>query len=257
MRTVVVTGSASGIGRATAELFRGRQERVIGVDRHDADVEVDLATAEGRAAMVDQVARLSGGTIDGLVAGAGVSGPPGDVVVAVNYFGAVATLDGLRPLLARGHEPAAVAIASNSASTQEGCPADLVEACLAGDEATARDLAAPDRHGVSSYPASKLALARWVRRRAPTPDWIGAGIRLNAVAPGYIATPMTAGAEGFMFDLGDAFPIPIGRAGTASEVASLLAYLLGPEAGFFCGSVVYMDGGTDAAVRADDWPDRR
>ena len=54
--------------------------------------------------------------------------------------------------------------------------------------------------------------------------------------------------------LGDIYPIPIGRAGQADEVAGLLAYLLSPAAGFFCGSVLTMDGGTDAALRADDWP---
>jgi len=53
------------------------------------------------------------------------------------------------------------------------------------------------------------------------------------------------------------FPIPIGRPGRPEEIASLLAYLLSPDAGFFCGSVVFADGGSDAAVRADDYPTPR
>ncbi len=65
---------------------------------------------------------------------------------------------------------------------------------------------------------------------------------------------MTAGTEDFVLGLGDVFPIPAARAGTADEVAALLAYLLGPDAGFFCGPVVCMDGGTDAALRAEHWP---
>jgi NAD(P)-dependent dehydrogenase (short-subunit alcohol dehydrogenase family) len=110
---------------------------------------------------------------------------------------------------------------------------------------------------VSAYPATKLALAHWVRRRAVSEDWIGSGIRLNAIAPGFIDTPMTEDAKGFILSLGDVYPIPAQRAGTPAEVAALIAYLLGPEAGFFCGSVVFMDGGTDAALRPTDWPTPR
>jgi NAD(P)-dependent dehydrogenase (short-subunit alcohol dehydrogenase family) len=106
------------------------------------------------------------------------------------------------------------------------------------------------------YPATKLALARWVRRSAVSEAWAGSGIRLNAVAPGFIATPMTAGTEDFVLGLGDVYPVPQRRAGQPEEVAGLLAYLLSPEAAFFCGSVVFMDGGTDAAVRPDR-PDPR
>ena len=93
-----------------------------------------------------------------------------------------------------------------------------------------------------------------MRRNAVTSDWIGAGIRLNAVSPGVIDTPMTEGQLDFIFGIPDVFPIPIQRPGRADEVAGFLAYLLSPDAGFFCGSVLFMDGGSDAATRADDWP---
>jgi NAD(P)-dependent dehydrogenase (short-subunit alcohol dehydrogenase family) len=213
-------------------------------------VVADLATPEGRAAMVDAVAEQSGRSLDGVVAAAGITHDDGALVTSVNYFGAVATLEGLRPMLAQARG-AAIAVSSNSSTTQPGLSSAHVDACLAGDEAAARAAAG---HGVAAYGASKLALARWVRRQAVTPGWIGAGIRLNAVAPGFIATPMTAGTEDFIMGLGDVYPIPIGRAGHDTEVAALLAFLLSPAAGFFCGSVVTMDGGTDAALRADDWP---
>jgi len=256
MGTVVVTGVAGGIGAATASLLVRTGHRVIGVDvpGSGADVEADLATPEGRAAMVAAVGESAAGAVDGVVAGAGVQGKPGDLTVSVNYFGAVATLAGLRPLLARGRHPSAVAIASNSATTQPGVPVDVAEACLAGDEDEARRLAAGDRHGLGAYAAAKLALARWVRRHAPGDDWVREGIRLNAVAPGFIATPMTEGIGDMVFGLGDVYPMPMGRAGTAAEVAALLAFLLGPDAAFFCGSVLTMDGGTEAALRPDDWP---
>jgi len=254
VRTIVITGSAGGIGSATRRRLEAEGHRVVGVDVRDAEVIADLATPAGRTAMVDEVTAACDGVLDGLVAGAGVNGQPGELTVSINYFGAVATLAGLRPLLARGDEPKAVAISSNSVTTQAGYPMAMTEACLADDEAEARRLGEADAQGLTAYPAAKLALARWVRRHAVGADWIGAGIRLNAIAPGFIRTPMTAGIEEFIFSLGDIFPMPIGRPGDADEVAALLAYLLGPDASFFCGSVLFMDGGTDAALRGEDWP---
>jgi NAD(P)-dependent dehydrogenase (short-subunit alcohol dehydrogenase family) len=250
MATIAITGAAGGIGRATRSRLERDGHRVIGVDVADAEVVADLSTPTGRDAMVAAVADACGGALDGLVAGAGTMDDA--LAIPVNYFGAVATLEGLRPLLARGTEPSAIAISSNSTTTAPGLPAAIVDACLAGDEARAQDAA---RAGFAyAYAGSKLALARWVRRHAVTADWIGAGIRLNAVAPGVIATPMTEGQLDFIFGIPEVFPIPIQRAGTPEEVAGFLAYLLSSEAGFFCGSVLFMDGGSDAATRSDDWP---
>jgi NAD(P)-dependent dehydrogenase (short-subunit alcohol dehydrogenase family) len=255
VRTICITGSAGGIGAATRVRLENAGARVIGVDVRDAEVIADLSTPAGRDAMVAAVGAQSGGALDGLVAAAGIMGTE-PLVVAINYFGAIATLDGLRPLLARGTDASAVAISSNSTTTTPGLPNALVDVILAADEtaALAATGAAP---GVFAYPASKLALARYVRHHAPTPDWIGAGIRLNAIAPGVIETPMTKNDLEFIFSIPDVFPVPIGRPGRPDEIASLLAYLLSPDAGFFCGSVVFADGGTDATVRADDYPSPR
>lgn len=255
MRTVCITGSASGLGAATRARLEKDGQRVIGVDMHDAEVVTDLSTPEGRDAMVAGVTEASGGALDGLVAAAGIMGNQ-PLVVAVNYFGAIATLAGLRPLLARGTDASAVAISSNSTTTTPGLPMDLVNTIRAGDEAAALE-ATSQAPGVFAYPASKLALARYVRHHATTPDWIGAGIRLNAIAPGVIETPMTKNDLEFIFSIPEVFPIPIGRPGRPEEMASLLAFLLSPDAGFFCGSVVFSDGGSDAAVRADDFPTAR
>jgi NAD(P)-dependent dehydrogenase (short-subunit alcohol dehydrogenase family) len=250
--TIAITGSAGGIGRATRHRLEREGHRVIGIDRVDADVIADLSTLEGRQAMVTGVTAACDGRLDGLVAGAGIMSDDEGLVVSINYFGAVTTLEGLRPLLAGGANPSAVAISSNSTTTQPGLASELIEVCLAGDEPAA--VAAAGRYRGSGYAASKLALARWVRQHAGGRDWAGQGIRLNAVAPGLIATPMTEQSMDFIMSLGDVFPIPQGRAGQPEEVAGLLAYLLSPDATFFCGSVIFMDGGTDAAVRADDWP---
>src|SRR5690349_8344849 len=165
MGTVAITGSAGGIGGALARRLTGEGHTVIGIDVRDADVLADLATPAGRAAMVDEVTARSGGALDGLVAAAGVTHDDGALVTSINYFGAVATLEGLRPLLAGRPGASAVAVSSNSTTTQPGLPVGEVEACLAGDEAAAR---AGAGHGIGSYAATKLALARWVRRRAVT-----------------------------------------------------------------------------------------
>ena len=251
MGTIAVTGSAGGIGSALRARLEAEGRTVIGVDVRDAEVIADLSTPDGRAAMIAGVTEASGGVLDGLVAAAGVTHDDGALVTSINYFGAVATLEGLRPLLAGRAGASAVAVSSNSTTTQPGLSLEHVEACLAGDEAAARAVAG---HGVGAYGASKLALARWVRRQAVTQPWIGSGIRLNAVAPGFIDTPMTTDQRDFILGLGEIYPIPIGRAGQAREVAGLLAYLLSSDAGFFVGSVLTMDGGTDAALRADHWP---
>ena len=258
MATIAITGSAGGMGVATRAVLESQGHRVIGVDVRDAEVVADLSNADGRMAMVAGVIKECGGVLDGLVAAAGISsnGTNEELVISINFFGAVAALTGLRGCLAKGTNPSAIAISSNSTTSQTGIPLAAVEACLADDEPAARAAAKPA--AMCGYPASKLALAHWVRQQAPTENWIGSGIRLNAIAPGLIDTPMTGGGMvEAVLGMGEMYPVPIKRAGTADEIAGLLAYLLSPAAGFFVGSVVFMDGGTDAVLRTRDWPSAR
>ena len=257
MGTVCVTGSAGGIGAAVRRALEGAGHAVVGVDLRDAEVTADLATLEGRAAMVAGVeSAVRGGALDGFVAGAGVQGAGARLVVGVNYFGAVATLEGLRPLLARSGDAAAVALSSNSATVLPTVDPAVVVACDAGDEPAA--VAAAERAGAfADYPSTKLALARWVRRQAPTAAWIGAGIRLNAVAPGPTATAMVDGLPVDPLSVGDAYPVPIGRMATPEEQAAVIAFLLSPEASYVAGAVLPVDGGGEAAARGEDWPSPR
>lgn len=257
-RTVVVTGSASGMGAATRAVLEADGQRVIGVDLRDADVVADLSSPAGRQGAIDEIESLAGGALDGLVTWAGVAGltdVPGSLLASVNYFGTVELLTGLRPLLATGDRPAAVAISSNSTTCQPGVPMDLVERLLDGDEAEAR-VAADVAGALVTYPATKIAVARWARRHAPTEEWAGAGITLNVVAPGAVETPMldATRADVTIGAFIDSFPIPVGRKGRADELAAFVRFLLGPDARFFCGSVVFVDGGTDALLRADSVP---
>src|SRR5260370_5189566 len=191
-RTYVVTGTASGIGAATAQYLLERGSRVIGCDLHDADVIADLATIEGRAKLVDGVIRLCGGRIDAIVANAG-GGPP-ETMLAVNFFGAVATLEGLRPLLNASPAPRAVMV-SSVASIGPAVP-EIVEACLSMDEpaaiAAGRAAIAAGKGPLDLYGSAKHAMNCWWRRVAGRPEWAGAGIPLNVVAPGLMDTPAAA-----------------------------------------------------------------
>ncbi len=260
MKTIAITGAASGIGAALKKRLEGEGQRVISIDIQQADIVADLATSDGRQAAIAGILESCGGVLDGLVTCAGLSGlpdRPGSLLVSLNYFGTIELLEGLRENLARAEAPAAVAISSNSTTTVPAGAVSipLTDACLAGDETAARTLG-DETGSIPAYPSTKTAVARWVRRRAPTAEWIGAGVTLNAIAPGKIETPMIAEgrADPVIGQHIDAFPLPIGRDGQPEEIAALLAFLLGSEARFFVGSVIFCDGGTDALSRADDWP---
>jgi NAD(P)-dependent dehydrogenase (short-subunit alcohol dehydrogenase family) len=257
-RTYVVTGAASGIGKATTERLRADGHTVIGVDLRDADVTADLSSDVGRTALVREVEQQSGGRIDGVIAVAGlVAASP--ATVGVNYFGATATLEGLRPLLARSDAPRAVVVASLAAL--EEVDEALYERLLADDEVGARSEAerigtATNAAGSSAiYSTTKKAIAQWVRTHAKDPEWAGAGIALNAIAPGVIETPMTAAAlqsaEGrAALDAGAPSPLN-GPAAPPTAPAALLAWLASAENTHVTGQVVFIDGGAESIRRPD------
>jgi NAD(P)-dependent dehydrogenase (short-subunit alcohol dehydrogenase family) len=266
-RTCVVTGSASGIGAATARRLADAGARVIGCDLHDAEVIADLATEPGRAALADGVARLSGGRVDAVIANAG--GGPAETMLQLNFFGAVATLERLRPLLAKSDAPRAVAVSSISAIRED--TAGLVEACLGMDEQAAVAAAwrayetgalgaandgMPDvaQAPLALYGAAKQALQRWCRRAAPTDAWAGAGITLNVVALGFYDTPaaayvlgdpQTRAAMAALSPLAGSFP------GRPEAAGALLAWLAGPENTQMTGQILFADGGFECRMHEE------
>ncbi len=260
MGTYAISGSASGMGAATRRRLEAAGHRVIGIDLRDAEVIADLGTAQGRTGAVASVVDAAGGVLDGAVSAAGV-GPPvaGELIARVNYFGSQALLDGLRPALAASGGAQAVQFGSSSATTTPNLPDDLVDACLGGreDDAVAIIAAAdPVFAPAIAYGGAKLAIARWCRRVAVTEPWVSEGIRLNVIAPGPVDTPLLrkGQADDVYGPLMEAFPVPVPETPDADALAECVVFLLSPVARFACGSVLYVDGGTDALMRPDDWP---
>jgi len=250
--TTIVTGAASGLGAAVTERLRARGERVVTVDLRDADVVADLGTVDGRADAAAGALALVDGPLAGLVpcAGLGPQVPDHALIASVNYFGAIAFLDGCIDALATSAPSAVVAISSNSTTIDPTVNADLVAAFTGGDEDGARTLAA-ELAGNTVYASSKVAIARAVRSRVA--DWGARGVRINAVAPGPFMSPLLQqGLDDPTFGpLIEALPVPTGAIGTPGEVAAVIDFLLGPDASYVHGSIVFVDGGIDALLRPD------
>lgn len=252
MGQYVLTGGATGIGAAIRQKLQEQGHDCFVIDIKDADFVADLSHCDQRQAAIDVIAAAFPDGIDGFIpcAGVGPNVKPFSLVAKINYFGSVELVQGLAPLLAK-KQGAVVMISSNSAS-MPGTNQDYIELLLSHEEQQACNLV--DRlDGHNAYAGSKQAIARWMRKQST--DYAQKGIRINAVAPGIVQTPLTDGVMedkqlgGLMKDFGDT--VPVGRLGQPSDIAELVYFLLSPQAQYVQGSVFFVDGGHDAMLRPD------
>lgn len=253
MSTIVMSGCATGIGAATRKALEAAGHRIVGVDIRDAEVIADLSNSQGRKqAIADVLAQCSDG-MDGLVLCAGL-GPQTKVlgnVVSVNYFGATELLDAFLPELQKSKNAAAVVISSVASAHLAFDKNPLAAPLEGGDEAKARAIVenAGEHGGNLAYAGSKNALTVAVRKR--TAAWGKAGVRLNTIAPGATDTPLLqAGLDDPRFSESiSKFVPPLGRRAEPSEMASVIAFLMSPAAGYVHGAQIVIDGGIDAVMR--------
>ena len=254
MRTYAMTGGATGIGAELKRQLLAAGHTVISVDIKEGDIIADLSTTQGRQAAIDGVRALAPEGLDGFIPCAGLPpvAKPLSLITRVNYFAVIATVEGLRELLQK-KKGSVVFVSSNSApmvSTDD----PYVQACLAGDEAAACD-EIDGRDGHTAYAGSKRAVTNWMRRHVV--DYAASGVRLNAVAPGITMTPLTdqvyADAE-----LGKAMQqfgemVPVGSTAQPADIANVMRFMLSDDASYLCGAVFFVDGGSDAMLRPDDF----
>lgn len=248
------------MGAAVVAKLRGTGNTVIEVDIKNAAVLADLSTPAGRRDAAKAVLEACGGRLDGAVLAAGLGPTKGAerLITEVNYFGVVELLEAWLPALAAADRAKVVVFSSNSTTTVPVVPGRAVRALLAGDaDKAVRTYQLLGTVGPPmAYAASKIAVSRWVRRHAVTAEWAGAGIRLNALAPGAILTPLLERQLATPAEARNIrrFPVPIGGFGDPAQLADWVVFMLSDSADFLCGSVVFVDGGSDAFYRSDDWP---
>ncbi len=263
MGVYVVTGGSGGIGGQTVAALKRDGNQVVNVDMKGGDICANLATPEGRNEVIRQLHEQYPDGIDGLCCVAGISGDGGKdlrLIVSLNYFGAVRIAEGVYDLLKKKHG-SCVLISSNTIS-QGAARMDVVHMLVsAKDDQDETDiLGLCDRFdsknlsvGNSYYVATKYALALWVRRVSAT--WAANGVRINSVAPGNVATPMTASMGPAARAALEALPIPINY-GTPDlmrpeDIANGVAFLASPRAHGVNGIILFVDGGTDALLNPD------
>lgn len=220
------------------------------VDRAGGDITVDLSSRDGLSALYDQTSALIGGAVDSVIACAGLT-IPDPLTLAVNYFGMIGTFEILRPLLARGQSPRAVGVSSFGALGE--MDPEISRACLDGDQPSALAACVNKPWGVI-YSTSKALFTLWVRRTAILPEWAGAGILLNATAPGITNTPMNETIERMgvkaMREKID-FSIPLGRNAAPMEQAELLLWMASAQNSYIVGQTIFADGGAEAKARPE------
>jgi len=239
-RVVIVTGGSSGLGEqlgralaaagATPVLAARRAERLARLEREVPGVHAvacDVTDAGERERLVETVIERHG-RLDGLVNNAGVGATGPALKTSVEAFGRVLDVNLTAPF--------ALACLAATRMRANGGGSIVNVASVMGLRSIGQ---IPD----AAYVASKAGIIGLTRELAS--QWGRYGIRVNAVAPGFFASEMTA-------ELGDdpeAFPpfllerTPLGRGGRAGELDAAVVFLLGQGGSYVTGHVLSVDGG--------------
>lgn len=228
-KVAIVTGAASGIGKAAVEMFRREGATVVGADVVEgADAIVDAGSEAEVKALVEKVGRDHGG-LDIIFANAGVSGGFASIaeqtaedwaeILRVNLIGPFLAIKYAAPLM-----------------NLRGGGSIVCTASVAGLRAGA---------GGAAYSASKAGVISLVQSAAN--QLSGSGVRVNAICPGLIETGMTkpiyelARASGQEQRLGELNPLR--RGGGPEEIAQAALFLASDESSYVNGAALVVDGG--------------
>jgi NAD(P)-dependent dehydrogenase (short-subunit alcohol dehydrogenase family) len=249
-KRVVVTGSASGMGAAAAQILLDLGAEVVGLDVKATEagvssVEVDLRDE----ASIDAAVAAIGGPVDSVFSVAGLPGAPfSDLdTVLVNWLGARHLIESLVPVMPEG--ASAVCVASNAGLGWEDDLDVLIPAVSTqGFGAGLAWCEANEPVVRSGYGPSKKLSNAWVAWRAPS-MLRDHGIRLNATNPGPTTTAMMPQFEDQVgADLINAFIGPGGRRSTAEEQAWPMIFLNSPRSSYVAGEAFHTDAGFLAAM---------
>jgi NAD(P)-dependent dehydrogenase (short-subunit alcohol dehydrogenase family) len=237
-RIAVVTGAGSGIGLATAERFRAEGATVVGWDLTGAEVDLDV---RDEAAIADATAAVvaAHGRLDAVVHSAGIAGGGPAHLVPAESWQQVIDVNLTGTFLVAKHA-AAVMLDQDPVAGERGSIVTVASVeGLAGTE------------GGSSYNAAKGGVVILTKNLAI--DYGRSGIRVNAICPGFIDTPLLRSVmtmDGMGEVLADITAAhQLGRLGRAEEIASVALFLCSPDASFVTGVALPVDGGYTAGHR--------
>jgi NAD(P)-dependent dehydrogenase (short-subunit alcohol dehydrogenase family) len=249
-KTIVVTGVSSGIGQETARQVRAAGGRVIGVDRNapslelDAFYQVDLTDETAVDALIEELKKVKA---DGLanIAGVPPTAPP-ETVVTVNLVALKRLTLGLVDSLADG--ASIVNLASLAGIGWEGELEKIKAAESLSHDGVASFCQSQGITPENSYFFTKQALVAWTLQNRWT--WRDRGIRMNAVSPGPVNTPIL---KDFLETLGERAEEDMrimDRPGTPEDIAPVVTFLLSPGSVWLRGTNIATDGGMRAHIDA-------